>query len=344
MDYNEPYEFCPRCEANLTLQKGYDNKLPYWVCRGCGETLINPEVPGDIAWICDGCEAMLNIQEGFSEDCDEWICSECGHVNKIDTSEIYLTEDEFKADYSSPYRGLSDEAVLALSDYVEVDSIGNRDDIVIVKSMTDDQLYVKKILSTYDVSVYEYLKEHPVENMPKIMGVFESDNNLIVIEEYIEGNTLYEIINDGLIDPTRAVIIARKISSIAEHLHNLEHPIVHRDIKPSNIMIGNDDAVYLLDMNVAKWYKEGEVEDTKLFGTRYYAAPEQLGYGFSASSEKTDIYAIGMLLNVMTTGKLPKEEKAPKPLWSIIEKCICLEPENRYSDKELIKALDDLMR
>ena len=30
-------EFCPRCDANLTLQKGYDNNLPYWVCKGCGE-------------------------------------------------------------------------------------------------------------------------------------------------------------------------------------------------------------------------------------------------------------------------------------------------------------------
>ena len=59
---NEEYEYCPRCDANLTLQKGYSNTLPYWVCKGCGEMLINPEVEGDIAWICDGCGEMLNIQ------------------------------------------------------------------------------------------------------------------------------------------------------------------------------------------------------------------------------------------------------------------------------------------
>ena len=48
------YEFCPRCEANLTLQKDYNNQLPYWICRGCGEMLINPAVDNaddDIAWI-----------------------------------------------------------------------------------------------------------------------------------------------------------------------------------------------------------------------------------------------------------------------------------------------------
>ncbi|MBQ1894182.1 MAG: hypothetical protein II167_00640, partial [Clostridiales bacterium] len=41
------HEFCPRCDANLTLQKGYINTLPYWVCKGCGEMLINPEVQAD---------------------------------------------------------------------------------------------------------------------------------------------------------------------------------------------------------------------------------------------------------------------------------------------------------
>ena len=63
------HEFCPRCEAKLTLQKGYDNNLPYWVCKGCGEMLINPsvETESDIVWVCDECGAMLNIQNGFSE-------------------------------------------------------------------------------------------------------------------------------------------------------------------------------------------------------------------------------------------------------------------------------------
>ena len=51
-------------------------------------------------------------------------------------------------------------------------------------------------------------------------------------------------------------------------------------------------------------------KDTRLLGTLYFAAPEQFGYGFSASTIKADIYAVGILLNVMLTGKIPKEEKA----------------------------------
>lgn len=344
-EQGSPYEFCPRCEANLTLQNGYNNELPYWVCKGCGEMLINPEVPGDnIAWICDQCEAMLNVQDGFFEECGEWKCLECGYVNRIDKSELYLTDAEYQAAISDPYRGLSDESVLELSMYTDERSINNRDDIVIVKNISDGKLYVKKILSIFDVSVYNYLKAHPIPNMPKICGIYESKNSLILIEEYIFGQTLLEIINENQIESKRAVFIAKQICNITTALHELEKPIIHRDIKPSNVMIGMNDEVYLLDMNVAKWYKEDETEDTKLLGTKYYAAPEQLGYGLYASSDKTDIYAIGMLLNVMVIGKLPKEEKAPEPLWSIIEKCICLEPNERFSDRELLEALDDVLR
>ena len=342
----EPYEFCPRCEANLTLQKGYENELPYWVCKGCGEMLINPEVEADsdIAWICDSCEAMLNVQEGFSEDCGQWQCTECGFVNPINASEIYVSDEEFKASINSPYRGLSDEAMLDLANYLEEGSINNRDDILLVRNVEDNQLYVKKILSTYDVSVYEYLMDHPIPNMPRIMALYESDNNLIVIEEYIEGATLLDILEKGPLDSTAAIYVALYICLIVKDLHKLARPIIHRDIKPSNIIVNGDNRVYLLDVNVAKWFKEDEIEDTQFLGTKDYAAPEQLGYGFLASSEKTDVYAIGVLLNVMATGKLPKEEKAPEPIWAVVDKCIKLEPQERYDDEALIKALENILR
>lgn len=340
----DSYEFCPKCEANLTLQKGYSNDLSYWICKGCGEMLINPSLEEGITWICDGCGEMLNIQEGFSEDCGSWECLKCGYSNKIDKSEIYLSEDEFQEAYKSPYRGLSDEAMLALSLYSEEKLIKNRDDIILVRSMVDDKLYVKKILNTYDISVYAYLMENPVPYMPNIYEMYEGDNSLIVIEEYIEGKTLHEIISESTIALEKAVSISKSVCSIVKTLHGLDKPIIHRDIKPSNVLIGRKEEVYLLDINVAKWYKENEAEDTKLLGTQYYAAPEQLGYGFSASSEKSDIYAIGMLTNVMITGKFPKEEKAPEPIWHIIDRCIKLEPDERYSDQELIDELDKVLR
>lgn len=369
------YEFCPRCDANLTLQKGYSNDLPYWVCKGCGEMLINPEVDteDDIVWRCDRCGCMLNIQDGFVEsyssvyipydnghkkghtanshilnshthNSTEWKCKECGYINKIDISEMYLTEDELKQSLNNPYRGLSDEAVLELSCYEDVKMIGNREDIILVRNIEDDKLYVKKILTDYNISVYRYIQEHPVESMPRLIHIFEGSNCLVVIEEYIEGHTLSEILEKegGCIAKEKAVDITISICRILKELHSTDNTIIHRDIKPSNIIINDEGKVYLLDINVAKWYKPEEVEDTKMYGTLYYAAPEQFGYGFFASSEKTDIYAVGILLNVMITGKIPKEKKVSQPVWDIIGKCISMEPDNRYSADELIEVLESI--
>lgn len=335
-----PHEFCPRCEANLTLQKGYSNQLPYWVCKGCGEMLINPEIDSEVAWICDGCGEMLNIQPGFSEDCGEWTCAECGFVNKIDKSELYVSEDEYQADARNPYKGLSDSDLLALSLYQEVENVGDRTDVIYVRKRDTGRLYVKKLLMTYDKSIYEFLKDNPIDHMPRVIDIFESSNYLIVIEEHIEGRTVSDILDTGVLAEDEAVRIAKSVCRILDKLHNLPTPIVHRDVKPSNIIIDPNGEVFLLDMNVAKWFDEDKTHDTWFLGTQSFAAPEQAGYGLSASSAKSDIYAVGVLMNVMLTNKLPNEERASGRIWDVIEKCISLDAEKRYTAAELINELE----
>ena len=336
------HEFCPRCEANLTLQKGYDPSLPYWTCLGCGKMLINPAIDSDIAWICDGCGTMLNVQQGFAEDCGVWKCTECGFDNRIDPGDLYLSEAEYQAEQADPYKGLSDEAVIALASYVELEPLGDKSNIILIKDPETDSLYVKKVLDTYDISVYKYIKDHPIEHMPRIVELFEGDNALIVIEEYIDGRTIEEIVENAPIAEGRAIEIICDVCSILDELHSLDRPIIHRDVKPSNVIITSDDEVYLLDMNVAKWYAPEKNDDTRYMGTQYYAAPEQVGYGLSSSSTKADIYAVGMLLNVMLTGEFPKEKKAEGNIWPVIERCISLDPEKRYTAKELILELEKL--
>jgi len=342
----DAYEFCPRCDANLTFQKGYDNTLPYWICRGCGEMLINPELEtdSDIIWRCDGCEALLNVQEGFDETLDEWKCTECGYVNRLDMDEVYDSDDEYQAEMSSPYRGLSDEDMLALSIYQDEGYLDERKNIILVRDRETGTLYVKKLLTIYDKSIYSYLKDNPVDNMPRIIDTYESSNCLIVIEEYIEGKTLAEVLEDDQILETRAIDIVKSICVVLDRLHNLNPPIIHRDIKPLNIIITPDDSVVVLDMNAAKWYDPEKTEDTHFLGTQYYAAPEQVGFGMKASSARSDIYAVGMLLNVMITGAFPKEKKAAGPVWDVIERCISLEEDKRFSAAELIDELENLER
>lgn len=341
--FDPPYEYCPRCYANLTLQKGYRNDLPYWICLGCGEMLINPEVDADdnIAWICDGCGKMLNIQPGFREDCGVWKCTECGCENKIDPSELYLSEDEYQAAKRDPYRGLSDEEALRLLHYHNEGTIDDREDIISVRHVFTGKPYLEKQLTVYNREIYEYLKDHPVSHMPRIIDLFESENCLIVIEEFIAGRTVEELLEKGPLPENDAVSIAKDVCAILDELHNLPTPIIHRDIKPANIIITPENETYLLDMNVAKWYDPDETDDTRHMGTQYYAAPEQAGYGLTASSARSDIYAVGMLLNVMLTGAFPKEKRPDGRLWDIIERCIRLNADDRYTAKELIQELEE---
>ena len=284
------HEFCPRCDANLRLQKGFNNDDPFWVCKGCGETLINPkiETEDNIVWICDGCGCMLNIQNGFSNSVGEWECLECGYFNKIDESEIYATEEEYQLSLNDPTRGLSDNEILELSVYDEVDFIDGRSNVILVKNLENGKLYVKKYLKDYDLSVFKYLMDNPIEYMPRLIALYEGSNNLIVIEEYIKGKTLFEMLETECIEEFKAIDIAKKICYILLELQSGDKTIIHRDIKPSNIIISDDNNVYLLDINVAKWYKSNEIQDTRLLGTKYFAAPEQ--YGLLQLLQKRQMY------------------------------------------------------
>ena len=337
-----PTDYCTSCFADLTKQEGFDRTAPYWVCTGCRQVLIRPDLDWKVIWKCDGCNDLLNAQEGFSEDCGEWTCRACGRVNPITKKEIYASEAEYLSDMNDPLRGISDEAALELSRYMEVDTLGNTGNIRLVRNVEDGKLYVEKFLEVYDKNVYLRLMDEPLKNMPRIKAVYEGNGRLAVVEEYIPGKTLEEILKNTTLGMADAGRIAKKVCNILKNLHELPTPIIHRDVKPSNIILTPDGEVYLLDMNASKMYKQDENNDTRYLGTMGYAAPEQVGYGFSASSPKTDIYALGMLLNVMVTGHFPKDKKAQKPLFSVIEKCIKLDADERYSDAELIEALENI--
>ncbi len=337
----DPYEYCPNCQANLTFQKGYRNDLPFWNCLGCGKTLINPavETENDIAWICDGCGEMLNVQPGFREDCGTFTCRSCGYENVIDQSEIYESEDAYQRAMKNPYRGLSGEEMERLSFWEDIRPVNDRGDVLLMKELGTGQVCVRKYLVNYNRSIYEYLKDHPVSHMPGILDLYESENCLIVQEAYIEGRTIEELLEERCFTEQEALRVVKEICIILHELHHLPTPIIHRDIKPANVMITPDGQVYLLDVNVAKWFDPDKTDDTRHMGTSGYAAPEQVGYGFSASSGKTDIYALGMLLNVMITGQFPKERKAAGKVWEIIEGCISLDADERYTSEELLSLI-----
>ena len=234
------------------------------------------------------------------------------------------------------------EQELELSYYKDAAPINESHGIWLVQDQRDGKFYVRKTLTVFNKDIYRYLKNNPIPHTPRIHHVAEDGNALLVIEYYIPGDTLEEILDrQGSLPEAQTLDIAIQLCRILRAFHHAVPPIVNRDIKPSNIKLTEDGIVKLLDMNAAKYCNALAQKDTVLLGTQGYAAPEQ--YGFGASNVQTDIYAVGVLMNVLLTGKLPAEEKAAGKLRGIITKCTRLEAEQRYSGIDsLLAALSAL--
>ncbi|MDR3586764.1 MAG: protein kinase [Desulfosporosinus sp.] len=184
----------------------------------------------------------------------------------------------------------------------------------------------------------------------RIVDIFYEDDNLYIVEDYIEGKTLKDQVNAiGPLSSELVEDISLQLCSILDYLHSFNPPIVYRDLKPSNIMIKPNNKVVLIDFGIARIYKESQVGDTTILGSKGYIAPEQLVN--IQSNIQTDIYSLGATMFFMLTGKsisLPTElideknypEHLTKSLVKVIQKASAIEPESRYSDVKLM--LSDL--
>lgn len=219
-----------------------------------------------------------------------------------------------------------------LSYYEEVRQLSQNHNVFLVRHQESQQLFVRKVLTAYNLEIYHYLKDHPIDNTPKIYDLIEDEGRLIVIEEYIEGKTIQEILdkhaNNLPQDWTYRIIV--QLCHIVENLHKVHPPIIHRDIKPSNIIVTDLQEVKLLDLNAAHLVDMTKAEDTVLMGTKGYAAPEQ--YGFGQSDVRTDVFALGRLLEQLCPDN--------KRYDAIVSKATQIDPGKRFqSVQEFEEAL-----
>ena len=231
-----------------------------------------------------------------------------------------------------------------LSCYREISVLNKEHRIFLVQHTLTGRIYVKKTLKVYDLSVLMALKDNPVPHIPRIYELFQDNEDLILIEEYINGSSLQDLLdNYGLPGEDLSVNYVLQLCRILYELHHYDPPIIHRDIKPSNIIVSEDGTLTLIDLDAAKYAKDEQTRDTRLLGTQGYAAPEQ--YGFGSSGPETDIYALGVLLNVLLTGKFPRDQIYGGHLGDVIETCTKMDPEERYPDTDaLARALLDQER
>ncbi len=231
-----------------------------------------------------------------------------------------------------------------LSYYKKIGEISRHKNVELVQHTETGRIYVKKTQTVYDRTVYDLLYRMQDPFFPRIVECIESDGKLILIESYVSGDTLQDILNRGeTFSLYQTADFMMQILDGLRVLHTQNPPIVHRDIKPSNIVLTDDGTLRMIDCNTARQYEYTKSTDTIIIGTEGYAAPEQ--YGFRQTDPRTDIYSLGVLTNMLLTGYIPQEHMYEGPVTPIIRKCVELDPENRYEDLiDLHDAWNELCR
>ena len=198
---------------------------------------------------------------------------------------------------------------------------------------------------------------------PGVVAVFdqgEDDGLLFLAMEYLKGRTLREVLGElGVLTPAEALDVVEPVldALAAAHLAG----IVHRDMKPENVILTDDGRIKVADFGLARAASAGTSTSGVLMGTVAYLAPELVVRG--VADARTDVYAVGVMLFEMLTGRQPftgdvpiqvayrhvHEEVPhpssvvrglPEPLDVLVATAAARDPAQRPSDAGALRALE----
>ena len=216
---------------------------------------------------------------------------------------------------------------------IDVLKAGAGGDVQLVYDKIGKQVCILKQRGLNTLPLYKKLKALDSRYIPKIFRLIESDGKFFVVEEYVNGRTLSEILKyENSFDEELIAQIFRQICECLKDIH--AQNIIHRDIKPSNIMLTRDNVVRLIDFSISRIVKNDVETDTEFLGTRGFASPEQ--YGFGQTDSRSDIYSLGMTVKILLGRNYDGW------LTEIFTRCTKLDPENRYQSVD--ELLDDFDR
>ena len=199
------------------------------------------------------------------------------------------------------------------------------------------------------------------EHLPRIVDCRRLGDELDVVMEYVEGETLEALVGRLGATPDYARELYPVLCNAVGELHagfaaagEPALPVIHRDLKPSNIIVSGVrhaadagmtfSSLVIIDLGIARVWRDGADADTVKFGTRSYAPPEQFGFG--QTSERSDIYALGALLFFCLTGTDPKPGRdmreqckaygIPTPLADAVCMAMALDPAKRFASAKAL--------
>ena len=207
----------------------------------------------------------------------------------------------------------------------EIRKKGNgKNDEVVVNSLLAEANLMKRL-------------DHP--SLPRIVDIIDNGLTIYVVMDYIEGESLDKILNEyGAQSEEMVIGWAKQLCDALGYLHSQKPPIIYRDMKPANVMLKPEGNIKIIDFGIAREYKEQNLADTTVLGTKGYAPPEQYS---GQTDARSDIFALGMTMHHLLTGIDPRSGEAYAPVreWNpelsegieiIIDRCVEPAAENRY--------------
>lgn len=181
-------------------------------------------------------------------------------------------------------------------------------------------------------------------HLPRVVDCYVAGEQRAVVMEHVQGETLADVVYRC--DPSVELacdVFPRLCEAVGELHEGFDPPIIHRDLKPSNIMLSRD-SLTIIDFGISRTFDSAADEDTRRFGTRAYAPPEQFGYG--QTDVRSDIYALGMLLYFCLTEKTPdakvrqddfRDPYIPEVFRQVIMRATSFDPAGRYANVAELK-------
>lgn len=268
---------------------------------------------------------------------------------------IKKTEVKVKKESLQSLSEKSDKIFVGQYKVVRQLGCGGMSRVLLVKSNEDMSKYALKILDKQAycmtmaaLSEAEVLKKLDHPRIPKIVEVEQDDNYVYMIQEYISGESLTDVIRKcGKIDEEVLLEWAGIIASTLNDLHC--QGLIHRDVKPDNLMLDEKSEIKLIDFGLARKKQEVDKADKKVIGTLSYTAPER--FMKKAASPQTDIYGYGATMYFLLTGQKPEnmktnpeesykimkahiEDIAPPRLKTVLIKALEIQPYQRYKSFE----------